>query len=145
RADLVVRGGVLRATSITADEVPAAIDELPMLAVLAAFAAGETRISGAGELRVKESDRLAALEQLRPLGVSMEVFADGLVVAGDVDRRLGAGRIDAHGDHRIAMAFAVAGLRSAGLTIADPACVDVSFPGFFERLAALGGRVEAVS
>ncbi len=145
RADLVVRGGALRATSITADEVPAAIDELPMLAVLAAFAAGETRISGAAELRVKESDRLAALEQLRPLGVSMEVHADGLVIAGDVDRRLGAGRIDAQGDHRIAMAFAVAGLRSEGLTIADPACVDVSFPGFFERLATLGGRVEAMS
>jgi 3-phosphoshikimate 1-carboxyvinyltransferase len=141
RADLVVRHGPLRGTTVGGDEVPAAIDELPVLAVLAAFAAGETRIGGAQELRVKESDRVAALEQLRPLGVDVEALPDGLVIAGDPDRRLAAGHIVSHGDHRVAMAFAVAGLRSAGIAIDDPACVDVSFPGFFGRLVALGATV----
>ncbi len=145
RADLVVRHGPLRGTTVDAAEVPAAIDELPVLAVLAAFASGETRIRGAQELRVKESDRVAALEQLRPLGVPVEAMADGLVIAGDPDRRLAAGRIEPHGDHRIAMAFAVAGLRSAGLIIGDPGCVDVSFPGFFARLTALGAMVEGAA
>lgn len=145
RADLVVRHGTLRAATVDADEVPATIDELPVLAVLAAFASGETRIRGAQELRVKESDRVAALEQLRPLGVPVEATADGLVIGGEPDRRLSAGRIEPHGDHRIAMAFAVAGLRSAGLTITDPACVDVSFPGFFACLARLGAAVEGTS
>lgn len=141
RADLVVRYAPLRATTVDRAEVPAAIDELPVLAVLAAFAAGETRIRGAEELRVKESDRVAALEQMRPLGVRIETLGDGLAIDGDPDRRLGAGRIEPHGDHRIAMAFAVAGLRSAGLTIDDPGCVAVSFPGFFDRLTALGATV----
>jgi 3-phosphoshikimate 1-carboxyvinyltransferase len=144
RADLVVRTAPLRATTIGPDEVPAAIDALPILAVAAAFADGETRITGAGELRVKESDRIAALEQLRPLGVPLEATADGLVVQGRPDRALRAGRIATHGDHRVAMAFAVAALRAPdGLVIDDPGCVDVSFPGFFDRLAALGARVEA--
>jgi len=144
RADLVVRTTPLRATTIAPEEVPAAIDELPILAVAAAFADGETRITGAGELRVKESDRIAALEQLRPLGVPLEATADGVVVQGRPDRALRAGRIATHGDHRVAMAFAVAALRAPdGLVIEDPGCVDVSFPGFFDRLAALGARVEA--
>jgi len=143
RGDLVVRGGALSATTIGADEVPAAIDELPILAVAAAFAAGETRISGAAELRVKESDRLAALEQLRGLGVPLETSPDGLVVAGRGDRVLASGRVATHGDHRIAMAFAVAALRApGGIVLDDPTCVEVSFPGFFDRLAALGAAVE---
>jgi 3-phosphoshikimate 1-carboxyvinyltransferase len=139
--DVVVEHTGLRATTIDPVEIPGAIDELPILAVAAAFAEGETRVRGAGELRVKESDRIAALEQLRTLGVAFEATADGFVVRGAPGARLGAGRITTHGDHRIAMAFAVAGLRSAGVAIDDPACADVSFPGFFERLAALGGTV----
>jgi 3-phosphoshikimate 1-carboxyvinyltransferase len=142
RGDLVVRASRLHGTTILPDEVPAAIDELPVLAVAAALAEGETRVTGAGELRVKESDRLAALEQLTTLGVSLRALPDGLVVHGLDGKRLAAGRVDAAGDHRIAMAFAVAGLcADGGVELADPECVAVSFPGFFEQLAALGAPV----
>ena len=142
--DVLIRAGALRGTTIRPDEVPAAIDELPVLAVAGALADGETRITGAAELRLKESDRLAALEQLRTLGVSLDVHADGLVIEGGAGRRLGSARIDANGDHRIAMAFAVAGLASDdGVTITDPECVAVSFPGFFELLGRLGATVVA--
>lgn len=144
RGDLIVRASRLHGTTIAPDEVPAAIDELPVLAVAAALADGETRITGAGELRVKESDRLAALEQLRALGVAVQAMPDGLVIAGVGGRRLRPGRVDAAGDHRIAMAFAVAGLcADGGVEIADPECVAVSFPAFFTDLAGLGAAVEA--
>jgi len=143
RADLVVRAARLRGVVIAPEEVPAAIDELPVLAVAAAQAAGETRITGAAELRVKESDRLAALGQLAALGVDVTVLPDGLLIHGTGGRPLRAGRIDPRGDHRIAMAFAVAGLvAEGGVEIGDPACVDVSFPGFFDALATLGAAVE---
>jgi 3-phosphoshikimate 1-carboxyvinyltransferase len=140
--DVVIQAGALRGTTVRPEEVPAAIDELPVLAVAGALAAGETRITGAAELRVKESDRLAALEQLRALGVAVEALTDGLVIEGGAGRRLRGGRIDAGGDHRIAMAFAIAGLAAEdGVAIEDPDCVAVSFPGFFELLAALGAAV----
>ncbi len=143
RGDLVVRGSRLRGTTIVPAEVPAAIDELPVLAVAAALAEGETRITGAAELRVKESDRLRALEQLRTLGVAVEALGDGLVIAGTGDGGLASGRIACGGDHRIAMAFAVAGLRAAGgVALDDPACVAVSYPEFFAELRRLGARVE---
>jgi len=119
---------------------PAARD-LPSWA--AALADGDTVVSGAGELRVKESDRIAALEQLRRCGVEMETRPDGLTIHGTAARRLRSTTIDPHGDHRIAMAFAIAGLAAEdGIEIADPGCVDVSFPGFFDCLARLGARVE---
>jgi 3-phosphoshikimate 1-carboxyvinyltransferase len=141
--DVVVEHGALTGTTLAPNEVPGAIDELPVLAVAAAFAEGETRVTGAAELRVKESDRLAALAPLRALGIAFDATADGFVVRGRPDARLAGGTIATHGDHRIAMAFAVAGLRSPdGVVLDDPACVDVSFPGFFERLRALGGVVE---
>jgi len=144
RADLRVRTSRLTATRILPAEVPAAIDELPILAVAAAFADGETTLAGAAELRVKESDRLAALEQLGALGVEIRTTPDGFAIRGRGGRRLDGGRIVSGGDHRVAMAFAVAGLASdAGVTIDDRECVAVSFPGFFEQLAAVGGRVEA--
>jgi 3-phosphoshikimate 1-carboxyvinyltransferase len=145
RGDLLVRASRLRGTSIAPDEVPAAIDELPVLAVAAALADGETRITGAAELRIKESDRLAAVEQLAALGVPLHVLSDGLVIQGlGGGGRLRPGRIDAAGDHRIAMAFAVAGLcADGGIEIADPECVAVSFPDFFAVLAGLGATVEA--
>jgi 3-phosphoshikimate 1-carboxyvinyltransferase len=144
--DVVVGHGRLHGTTITPSEVPGAIDELPILAVAAAVAEGETRVTGAEELRVKESDRIASLEQLRPLGVDFTATADGFVVRGRPDARLDGGTIATHGDHRIAMAFAVAGLRSAGgVTIDDPVCADVSFPGFFPLLARLGARVDGTA
>jgi 3-phosphoshikimate 1-carboxyvinyltransferase len=143
RAELRVRAGRLRGTTVTPAEVPGAIDELPILCVAAALAEGETAIAGAGELRVKESDRIAALEQLRLLGVEVRTTADGLVIRGTGGRRLRGARIDSRGDHRIAMAFAVAGLvADGGVEVADAGSADVSFPGFFARLGELGGRVE---
>jgi 3-phosphoshikimate 1-carboxyvinyltransferase len=143
--DLVVEHGELRGTTIGPEEVPGAIDELPILAIAAAFAEGETCVTGAEELRVKESDRIAAMEQLRGLGVAFEARPDGFVVRGRPDTRLAPGRIITHGDHRIAMALAVAGLRSPdGITIDDAGCADVSFPGFFDGLKAFGASVESV-
>jgi 3-phosphoshikimate 1-carboxyvinyltransferase len=143
RATLRVRATPLRATTITAEEVPATIDELPVLCMAAALAEGETTLVGAGELRVKESDRLAALEQLARLGVAVQTTPDGLAIRGTAGRRLTGARIDAGGDHRIAMAFGVAGLMAeGGVEVVDPDCVEVSFPGFFARLDALGAAVE---
>jgi 3-phosphoshikimate 1-carboxyvinyltransferase len=125
---------------VAPEEVPDAIDEIPMLAVLAARAEGETRITGAGELRVKETDRLAAMAaNLRAVGVDAEELEDGLVVRG-TDRPL-AGRVRAFHDHRIAMAFGVLGmLPGNAIEVDDPAVVEVSFPGFWELLARVSGR-----
>jgi 3-phosphoshikimate 1-carboxyvinyltransferase len=143
RATLAVRSAVLRGVDVLPAEAPATIDELPIVAVAAALADGETTIAGAGELRVKESDRIAGMEQLRRLGVAVRATEDGLVIRGSAGRRLSGGSVDAGGDHRIAMAFAVAGLAAeGGVEIAGAECVDVSFPGFFACLAALGARVE---
>jgi 3-phosphoshikimate 1-carboxyvinyltransferase len=110
------------------------IDELPLLACLAAHAEGETVISGAEELRVKESDRIAAtVANLRILGVEAEERPDGMViVGGDAPLR---GRIVTHGDHRIAMAFAVLGRRRGNaIEVDDPDCVAVSYPSFWRTL-----------
>jgi 3-phosphoshikimate 1-carboxyvinyltransferase len=142
RATLRVRAARLRATTIAPEEVPGAIDELPVLCVAAALADGETTVRGAGELRVKESDRIASLEQLGLLGADVRATADGLVVRGSGGRRLRGARIAAHGDHRVAMAFAVAGLvADGGVEIDDAGAADVSFPGFWAELAALGAEV----
>jgi 3-phosphoshikimate 1-carboxyvinyltransferase len=139
-SDLVVRPSLLRGVEIGAHEVPAAIDEIPILAVLAARAEGETRVTGAGELRVKESDRIAALATaLRAVGGEAEELPDGLVVRGS-DRPL-RGRVVTHGDHRIAMAFGVlAALPGNEIEIDDRACAAVSFPGFWELLSSLVRR-----
>lgn len=128
----------LVATTIAGDEIPSLIDELPMLAVLAARAEGETTIADAGELRVKESDRIAAVVcNLRAVGADADERPDGLVVRGS-DRAL-AGRVTTHGDHRIAMAFGVLGAATGGaIVVDDPACVDVSYPGFWADLARVG-------
>jgi len=143
RADLVARGCMLRGVHIGPAEVPGVIDELPALAIAAACADGETLVSGAAELRVKESDRLAALEQLTQLGVALSPRPDGFVIRGRGGGPLTGATIRSGGDHRIAMAFAVAGLAAPdGVTVDDPGCADVSFPGFFARLAALGASVE---
>jgi 3-phosphoshikimate 1-carboxyvinyltransferase len=133
-ADLVVGPARLRGIDVGAGEVPDAIDEIPMLAVLAARAEGETRITGAGELRVKETNRIAAVAgNLRALSVDAEELEDGIVVRG-TDRPL-AGRVQAFHDHRIAMAFGVLGAQPGNAVEIDhPEVVDVSFPGFWELL-----------
>lgn len=121
---------------ITPDEVPLLIDELPALAALATFG-GSIEVHGAGELRVKESDRIAALVQgLAAMGADVEEFADGFAVRAT--RRLTGGTVDAHHDHRLAMTFAIAGLGASGDTAIHGAEIAaVSFPGFFETLDRL--------
>jgi 3-phosphoshikimate 1-carboxyvinyltransferase len=138
--DLVTRPAELRAVVVEPEEVPGIIDEIPMLACLAASAAGESRFLGVGELRVKESDRLALIvRNLRAVGVEAEAAGDDLVVRG----RPGPfrGRVVTAGDHRIAMAFTVLGTtRGSRITVDDPDCAAVSFPGFANQLATLFGR-----
>jgi len=134
--DLLVRGGPLKGTRITEDRIPRLIDEIPILCIAAAVAEGETVIHGAGELRVKESDRLAAVTAgLRALGISVEELPDGFVVQGG---RFRGGRVHSFGDHRIAMSFAVAGLLSEEpVVVEDAECIGVSFPGFEEAIRQL--------
>jgi 3-phosphoshikimate 1-carboxyvinyltransferase len=135
--DLVVSPGSLRGIEIGGSDVPAMIDEIPMLACLAARAEGETRIRGAEELRAKESDRISALVQnLQALGVRTEELSDGLVVSGS-DRTL-TGSVRAYHDHRIAMSFGVLGaLPGNRIEIDTPDVVDISYPTFWETLRSL--------
>jgi 3-phosphoshikimate 1-carboxyvinyltransferase len=134
-ADIVVRAGGLRATEIGAEQVPAMVDEIPMLACLATRAEGETVITGAGELRVKESDRITAVvDNLRAIGADAEELHDGMRIRGS-DRPL-VGRVRTHGDHRLAMAFGILGAaRGNAIELDDPACVSVSYPQFWTDLA----------
>lgn len=137
-ADLIVRTCALKGVDIDGAELLPAIDEFPIVCVAAAFAEGETRITGAGELRLKESDRIVAMvNALKAVGVKAAEKAEGITITGsaDSDGLIRGGTIDSLGDHRIAMAMAVAGLASReGVTIEDPECVDVSYPGFFNDL-----------
>lgn len=128
-ADLVVRHAALRGVDVPLDIVPDMIDEFPALFVAAAVAQGTTRITGAAELRVKESDRIAVMAKgLRALGVSIEETPDGAVIEGGTLR---GGEVDSVGDHRCAMSFAIAGaVASESVRIADCANVATSFPGF---------------
>ena len=139
-ADLRVRSAELRGIDIPEALVPLAIDEFPVLFVAAACAEGVTRLSGAEELRVKESDRIQVMaDGLTALGVLADPTPDGIVVRGG---KIGGGRVDSHGDHRIAMAFSVASLRaSATIEIDDCANVKTSFPGFIELARAAGMQV----
>jgi 3-phosphoshikimate 1-carboxyvinyltransferase len=135
-SELDVSYGPLVGTTIAAEEVPLAIDELPLVALLGCFAEGETVVGGAAELRLKESDRIATVvDGLRGLGADIEALPDGFVVRGT---GLRGGRIDAHGDHRLALLGAVAGLASAeGVEVAGMEAADVSYPGFADDIAAL--------
>jgi 3-phosphoshikimate 1-carboxyvinyltransferase len=137
--DLEVRGRTLHGTSIGGALVPRLIDELPVIAVLATQAEGVTEIRGAAELRAKESDRITHLaEGLRRMGAACETLPDGLVIEGPT--RLIPAAVDAAGDHRLAMAFAVAGCLCAApgeTRIAGAESVAISYPAFFEDLAAL--------
>jgi 3-phosphoshikimate 1-carboxyvinyltransferase len=136
-ADIRVRAASLRGVRIPEDQVPLAIDEFPALFVAAACAQGETVLTGAHELRVKESDRIAVMAQgLKQLGIAARETPDGIVIQGG---RLQGGDVDSHGDHRIAMSFAVAALRADGpVTVRDCKNVDTSFPGY-SGLAAHAG------
>lgn len=147
-ADLVVRGKPrpLRAIEIAGDLAVRSIDELPILAVLAARAEGTTRVRDAEELRVKESDRIATTcAMLAGFGIRCEVHPDGFTVEGRPDRPLDPARVAADGDHRIAMAAAVAGLVASGTTVIDDADnVATSYPGFGAAMRALGAEVVEV-
>jgi 3-phosphoshikimate 1-carboxyvinyltransferase len=136
-ADIDVSGAPIEGTTVEADEVPAAIDELPLVALLGCFAEGETVVRGAGELRIKESDRIASVvDGLRGLGAQIEALADGFAVTGT--GRLRGGVLDAHGDHRLALLGAVAGLASEeGVEVVGMEAAEVSYPGFGEDLTRL--------
>jgi 3-phosphoshikimate 1-carboxyvinyltransferase len=138
-ATLVAAPRQLRGTVIEPAEVPSLIDELPMIACVASRSVGETRVTGAGELRVKESDRIAlVVKNLRAVGADADELRDGFVVRGS-DRPL-AGRIVTEGDHRIAMAFGVLGAATGGkIEIDDRECVAVSYPSFWNDLAHVVG------
>ena len=128
-ADIEVRSSTLHGIDIPVDQVAVAIDEFPAILIAAATADGKTTLTGAAELRVKESDRITAMaEGLQAIGIETETFADGMTVQGGQIR---GGTINSYGDHRIAMAFAMAGLVATNaINILDCANVDTSFPGF---------------
>jgi 3-phosphoshikimate 1-carboxyvinyltransferase len=139
--DVQVQHAELIATEITPEEVPLLVDELPLVALLGSHARGETVIRGAAELRVKESDRIEAVtDLLRTCGAKIHSTEDGWRIVG-VPRRLKGGRVEARGDHRIAMLGAIAGLASRnGVEIEGAESVAVSFPGFFDLLDSVVRR-----
>lgn len=136
-ADIRIQGSALKGIQIPEALVPLAIDEFPVLFVAAACAEGETRLTGAEELRVKESDRIQVMaDGLKVLGVSAEPTPDGMVIQGG---SMGGGEVISHGDHRIAMAFSIAGLRAKGeIVIRDCENVNTSFPTFVALARQLG-------
>jgi 3-phosphoshikimate 1-carboxyvinyltransferase len=138
-ADLVVRSADLRGAAIGGELALRAIDELVVLGVAAAFASGETVISDAAELRVKESDRIASVARgLRAMGVSVEEQPDGMIIQGGGAH--GPAEVDAGGDHRIAMAFLVAGAAAGPVTVRGASTIATSYPDFLAHLEALRGR-----
>jgi 3-phosphoshikimate 1-carboxyvinyltransferase len=139
-ADIRVCSTILEGTNVEPEEVPGAIDEFPILCVAAAFAEGETRITGAAELRVKETDRIHAMvENLRSIGAEVEELEDGMIIRGQ--KSLRGGVCNSFGDHRVAMSMAVAGLRCReGVKIEDTQCIGTSFPGFREILKGVRGE-----
>jgi 3-phosphoshikimate 1-carboxyvinyltransferase len=138
-ADVRVRGSALRGVEVPAARAPSMIDEYPVLAVAASFAEGITVMRGLKELRVKESDRLAAVAAgLRANGVDVEIDGDDLIVHGR-GRARGGGQVSTHMDHRIAMAFLMMGLASEKpVGIDDAAFIATSFPGFAATMVGLG-------
>lgn len=142
--NLDIKGSRLRATEIRGAEIPNVIDEIPILAVAAALAEGTTVIRDAAELRVKETDRIAVVaSHLRAMGAKVEEFPDGMAITGGAP--LKGARLTSHHDHRIAMAFSIAGLFASGETIMeDTACVNTSYPGFEQTLRFMqkGGKIK---
>ena len=143
--DLVVQAGALRGVEVPAERAPSMIDEYPVLAVAAAFAAGETRMRGLSELRVKESDRLAAtLSLLAANGVPARIEGDDLIVAGTGRPPAGGGRVETRMDHRLAMSAVVLGLAAERpVTVDDTAFIETSFPGFVALMNRLGAGLAA--
>ncbi len=137
-ADLLVRSSTLHGTTVEGEIIPTLIDEIPMIAVMAAFAQGTTVIRDAQELKVKESDRIAVMaENLSLMGVDITPTEDGMIIHGG--KPLHGAVIDSHLDHRIAMSFAVAGLLCDGpLSIKGGDCINISYPEFYEDLYSLG-------
>ncbi|WP_416234849.1 3-phosphoshikimate 1-carboxyvinyltransferase [Methylophaga sp. OBS1] len=142
-ADIRVKYAPLKGIQIPEDQVPLAIDEFPALFIAAACAEGETVLTGAEELRVKESDRIQVMaDGLTTLGIDARPTEDGIVIHGGV---IGSGEVDSHGDHRIAMSFAVAALQAGGsIQINDCANVATSFPGFVELASQAGLNIEEI-
>ena len=136
-ADILVRHSRLQGIEIGGEVVPRAIDEFPVLSVAAALAEGTTTIRDAEELRVKETDRIAAMaSELEKLGADVTPTPDGMIICGR--ERLQGGAVSSHGDHRIAMSCAIASLVAGGpVTISDTACTETSFPGFWELLESI--------
>ncbi len=144
--EIKVRGHALQGTEVGGAEIPAVIDELPLVAVAGALARDVTVIRDAQELRVKESDRIACMAaNLRLVGVDVEELPDGMRIRGGAAIR-GNVRVKSYGDHRVAMAMAVlAVFAEAPITIEDVACVDTSYPEFWRHLRSLGGKVDVGS
>jgi 3-phosphoshikimate 1-carboxyvinyltransferase len=136
-ADIIVKHAELKGVEIGKDLILRAIDEFPILCVAASMAHGVTKITGAGELRVKESDRISSMaEELRKMGVAVEELADGVTIEGV--ERLKAATAQSHGDHRIAMAMVIAGLVADGeVIIEDTDCINTSFPDFISMLEGI--------
>ena len=141
--DLHITTSSLKATVIEGEVIPALIDEIPVIAVMAACAKGDTMIKDAAELKVKESNRIeTVIENLKAMGVSCEPIDDGMIIHGQSNTKgssnLYGAYIHTHQDHRIAMAFAIAGLSAEGETTFDyPKCVDISYPSFFKTIESL--------
>ncbi|MEK7712201.1 MAG: 3-phosphoshikimate 1-carboxyvinyltransferase [Pseudomonadota bacterium] len=142
-AELRIRGSKLKGIRIPEHQVPLAIDEFPALFIAAACAQGETVLTGAHELRVKESDRIAVMAVgLKRLGIAAQETPDGIIIQGG---KLSGGEVESHGDHRIAMAFAMSALRASGaITIRDCKNVATSFPDFVQLAARAGLAVEVM-
>jgi 3-phosphoshikimate 1-carboxyvinyltransferase len=138
--DVAIRSSELVGATVSADEVPALVDELPLFALAACHARGDSVVRGASELRVKESDRIeGVVEELRKIGAHIRATRDGFRIRG-VPARLRGGSIDSRGDHRLAMLGAIAGLSSReGVDVAGAEVVETSFPGFFDLLRQLSG------
>ena len=145
-ADLRVKSAQLHGIDIPEAQVPLAIDEFPALFVAAACAKGTTRLTGAEELRVKESDRIQVMaDGLVELGVDAVAADDGIIITGKTSDSIGGGTVHSHGDHRIAMSFAMAGLRATDtINIHDCANVNTSFPGFAALATQVGLNIEII-
>jgi 3-phosphoshikimate 1-carboxyvinyltransferase len=139
-ADLLVKGSKLKAIEISGKIIPKVIDELPILAVAATQAEGTTEIKDAGELRVKETDRIYAITAgLKKLGAKIEEKRDGFIISGTT--KLKGNTCESFGDHRIGMALAIAGMMAEGKTeLRESECIDISFPEFTEILRRICGE-----
>lgn len=145
--NLTVTAAKLQPIDLTAADIPAVIDELPLVALLAATADGVSHISGAGELRVKETDRISTIcTELRKLGVAITAQPDGFIIDGRQPWRLQTTQMDSHGDHRIGMMVAIAALRlTTSLQLAQATAINISYPTFFEDLRQLLPATEVLA